>query len=134
MPCLLTDAVVPLSAYSVQQQFVNNPNDTDWSRGPSYSAIVPSLLRRKLDDFIPHTFTQGEPFQTNFSLFGPYRIGSAYSRNDTYGAKPRAVKAVPSFVYRNYDLGTSCDVADITLDMIFSPAYNVGNVLGARVR
>jgi hypothetical protein len=112
-------AIVPLSAYSIQQDFLSNPNDTH--SGPS-SKILPALLRRDPGNFIPHTFVIGDTFQTNFSLLGPYMIQSIYFRQDTNGSPvPRALNGINSFVHRNYDL-TTCDVLSMSLDLDFSPS------------
>ena len=122
------DVTVPLSAYTIQQDFINNPNDTD--RGPSYFKHIPALLRHNPSDFIAHTFTVGETFQTNSTLFGPYRLRTAYSlRGD--GNQALVYKELLAFAFKNYDL-SRCDVSNITLDLRFSSTAGPG-VVGANV-
>jgi hypothetical protein len=118
-----TVLLVPLSAYTVQQTFVYNPNDTLANRTLN-SLFSPSFLRRNPGEFTPHTFVQGDLFQTNASLFGPYTIPSAYALqvNTSNKSHPVAGEAVPSFVFYNNDLST-CDVLHITLDLFFGDTY-----------
>ena len=114
---MLTDTVVPLSAYIVQQRLVNNPNDTDHT---SHSILSPFAIHRNPGEFIAHTFTPGESFHTNATLFGPYTIRSAYALNTSAKSEhPVAGKGVSSFAFNNNDLST-CDIWRITLDMFFS--------------
>ena len=138
-----SSSIVPLSAYAVQQHFMNNPNDTNCI--PSYFNMLPSFLRRSPGDFAPHIFTTGDTFRTNFSIFGPYTIHNVYARIDSNipadspglgeSLVPVAVHTVPSFLYKNHDL-SSCDVASITLDLDFSfnPDWQIRGSVAAMVR
>lgn len=111
-----SNIIVPLSAYTIQQDITNNPN-ASMDRMPSYSSLIPSSLRQNAGDFTPHTFTIGDNFLTNFSLFASYTILAVYDRQDSPGSPvPLASNALSSFSYKNYDLA-QCDVLGITISM-----------------
>ena len=71
------------------------------------------MLQSNHHDFVPHTFTVGDTFQTNFSLFS-YGIISAYSRGGSHGGSPEVGQDIRSFEYMNYGFRT-CDVVDLSL-------------------
>jgi len=107
---------IPLSAYTIQQDITNNPN-ASMDRMPSYSSLIPSSLRQNAGDFTPHTFTIGDTFLTNFSLFASYTILAAYDRQDSPGSPvPLASNTLSGFAYKNYDL-SQCDVLGITISI-----------------
>jgi hypothetical protein len=127
-----SDIIVPLSAYTIQQEFTNNPN-ASIAEMPSYSSLLPSSFRRNPGNFVPHTFTTGDTFITNFSLFSSYKMGSAYVREDSPGSPvPLVSNAVSSFAYNNYDLAL-CDVLAITIGIDFLQGNQISSVASVSV-
>lgn len=121
------DATVPLSAYTIQQDYINNLNDTN--RGPSYFRNIPAFIQHNPGDFIAHTFTIGDTFQTNSTFFALYKVQKAYSISG--GIFPN--KELLNFAYPNNDL-SACDVSSITLDLNFQNSGQQAGVVGADVR
>jgi hypothetical protein len=122
-----SNTIVPLSAYAIQQNITNNPNTTI-AKTPPYSSLIPSLLRLNAGDFVPHTFTIGDAFLTNFSLFASYTILGVYDRQDSPGSPvPLVSNAVSSFAYKNYDLA-QCDVLGIIISMDLGSTLAVAGV------
>lgn len=93
--------------------FTYAPNDTAGSSALPFSNLIPAMLQNNHHDFVPHTFTVGDTFQTNFSLFS-YGIISAYSRGGSPGGSPEVGQDIRSFEYMNYGFRT-CDVVDLSL-------------------
>ena len=102
--------------------------------GRGNTRLVPPLLRREPGDFIPHTFTIGDSYQTNFSTsIGQYTLLSAYNRTDTPGSSvPHVGRPIFNFAYTNINL-RPCDVLQITLTMTFS-RNGQGGISKAMVR
>lgn len=112
--------LVPLSGYETRQEFTYNPNLT--GTAIPYSNLIPAAFQKPSAEFIPHTFTIGDTFQTNSNLSDvfEYIMQSAYTREDAAGSSaPRAVAQVPSFVYSNYDF-SMCDVLSVGISVHFN--------------
>ncbi|KAJ7861424.1 hypothetical protein B0H14DRAFT_3617556 [Mycena olivaceomarginata] len=86
---------VPLSAYSIVQEFTYRPNDTLPATAPS--RLVPLMFQQSAVTFTPQLLTVGDVIRLNGSLYD-YTIVDAFT------------KPVSSFSYYNNPFSEGCDV------------------------
>ncbi|KAF7343498.1 hypothetical protein MSAN_01969900 [Mycena sanguinolenta] len=98
---------VPLSAYNIIQEFTYHPNDT--LPAVFLANIVPSVLQNPTDSFTPQLLNVGYTIALDNYIFN-YTISQAFD----------GVNSVSAFPYYNNPLSDSCDVANITVQLVFS--------------
>ncbi|KAF7336483.1 hypothetical protein MSAN_02303000 [Mycena sanguinolenta] len=98
---------VPLSAYNIIQEFTYNPNGT--LPAVFLANIVPSVLQNPTDSFTPQLLNVGETIALDNYIFN-YTISQAFN----------GVNPVSAFPYYNNPLSDSCDVANITMQLLLS--------------
>ncbi|KAJ6479159.1 hypothetical protein C8R45DRAFT_1156804 [Mycena sanguinolenta] len=101
---------VPLSAYNIVQEFTYQPNDT---LPPVFlSNLVPSVLQNPTDGFTPQLFKVGDTIVLDDYIF-EYTIDQVFDGIDT--SKPAS-----AFSYYNNPLSDSCDVTNMTLQLLLT--------------
>ncbi|KAJ6483181.1 hypothetical protein C8R45DRAFT_1075493 [Mycena sanguinolenta] len=105
---LLTCVNIPLSAYDVVQELTYFPNAT-LTELPM-SNLIPSFLRDNTVSFAPQTWSVGDTFHLNNSIF-QFTIASAFDPMDD-------MEPVTSFSYSNVPFSGNCDVTNITLSVV----------------
>ncbi|KAF7326976.1 hypothetical protein MSAN_02493300 [Mycena sanguinolenta] len=98
---------VPLSAYNIIQEFTYHPNDT--LPAVFLANIVPSVLQNPTDSFTPQLLNVGYTIALDNYIFN-YTISQAFD----------GVNPVSAFPYYNNPFSDSCDVANITVQLLFS--------------
>ncbi|KAJ7858469.1 hypothetical protein B0H14DRAFT_2577686 [Mycena olivaceomarginata] len=102
---LLAAINVPLSAYDIVQEFTYRPNDT--LPPLPLSNLIPPVLQNPTDSFTPNALAVGDRIVLNGSIFD-YTVDTAFD-NSTL---------VSSFPYYNNALSTSCDVTNMTINLV----------------
>ncbi|KAJ7697920.1 hypothetical protein B0H14DRAFT_2649691 [Mycena olivaceomarginata] len=102
---LLAAINVPLSAYDIVQEFTYRPNDT--LPPLPLGNLIPSVLQNPTDSFTPNALAVGDRIVLNGSIFD-YTVDTAFD-NSTL---------VSSFPYYNNALSTSCDVTNMTINLV----------------
>ncbi|KAF7374215.1 hypothetical protein MSAN_00303800 [Mycena sanguinolenta] len=99
---------VPLSAYNIVQEVTYQPNDT---LPPIFlENLVPSVLQNPTSSFTPQLLSVGDTIALDNHIFN-YTISQAF---DSTG------KPLSSFLYYNNPLSDSCDVANITVQLLLN--------------
>ncbi|KAJ7259934.1 hypothetical protein B0H12DRAFT_1108033 [Mycena haematopus] len=104
---LLTCVNIPLAAYDVVQELTYFPNAT--LADLPMSNLIPSFLRDRTVSFAPQTWSIGDTFRLNNSIF-QFTIASAFDPVDN-------MKPVNSFSYSNVGFSDNCDVTNITISV-----------------
>ncbi|KAF8179392.1 hypothetical protein K438DRAFT_1769094 [Mycena galopus ATCC 62051] len=104
---LLTCVNIPLSAYDVVQEFTYFPNAT-LTELPM-SNLIPSFLRDNTGSFAAQTWSVGDTFHLNNSIF-QFTIASALDPIDR-------MEPVTSFSYSNVPFSENCDVTNVTISV-----------------
>ncbi|KAJ6484819.1 hypothetical protein C8R45DRAFT_1075197 [Mycena sanguinolenta] len=100
----------PLSAYNIVQEFTYQPNHT--FPAVFLGNLVPSVLHNPTDSFSPQIFHVGDTILLENRIFN-YTIAQAFDSADP--SKP-----VSAFSYYNNPLSDSCDVANITIQLLLT--------------
>ncbi|KAJ6457989.1 hypothetical protein C8R45DRAFT_562134 [Mycena sanguinolenta] len=105
---VLTLVNIPLSAYDIVQELTYFPNAT--LPELPMTNMIPSFLRESsVSSFTPQTWTVGETFRLNSSIF-QLTVVNALDQTDN-------MTAVNSFSYSNVAFSENCDVTNITLSV-----------------
>ncbi|KAJ6484924.1 hypothetical protein C8R45DRAFT_1147981 [Mycena sanguinolenta] len=105
---VLTLVNIPLSAYDLVQELTYFPNAT-LSKLPMTN-MIPSFLRESsVSSFTPQTWTVGDTFRLNSSIF---QLTVASALDQTNNMTP-----VNSFSYSNVAFSENCDVTSITVSV-----------------
>ncbi|KAJ6453530.1 hypothetical protein C8R45DRAFT_945069 [Mycena sanguinolenta] len=103
----LTCVNFPLSAYEVVQEITYFPNAT--LNELPMSNLIPSFLRDTTVSFAPQTWSVGDTFRLNNSIF-QFIIASAFDPVDD-------MEPVNSFSYSNVAFSENCDVTNVTVNV-----------------
>ncbi|KAF7336447.1 hypothetical protein MSAN_02298900 [Mycena sanguinolenta] len=101
---------VPLSAYNIIQEATYQPNAT--LPAVFLGNLVPSVLQNPTESFTPQLLHVGDMIMLDDYIFN-YTIAQAFDGVDT--SKP-----VSTFSYYNNPLSDSCDVANITIQLLLT--------------
>ncbi|KAF7336503.1 hypothetical protein MSAN_02305000 [Mycena sanguinolenta] len=103
---------IPLSAYNVIQEFTYQPNNT--LPAGFLANIVPSVLQNPTDSFTPQLLNVGDMIALDNHIFNHTisEIFDGVNKTDP----------VPAFPYYNNPLSDSCDVANITVQLLLNYA------------
>ncbi|KAF7336500.1 hypothetical protein MSAN_02304700 [Mycena sanguinolenta] len=104
---------VPLSAYNIILEFTYHPNDT--LPAVFLANIVPSVLQDPTDSFTPQPLNVGDTIVLDNFIFN-YTISQAFD----------GVNPVSAFPYYNNPLSDSCDVANITVQLLLRDFPDIG--------
>ncbi|KAF7336490.1 hypothetical protein MSAN_02303700 [Mycena sanguinolenta] len=107
---------VPLSAYNIVQEFTYLPNDT--LPAVFLGNLVPSALQNSADSFTPQILSLGYTIMLDNYIFN-YTIAQAFDGVDTS-------KSVSAFPYYNNRLSDSCDMANITIQLLLTYEPGLG--------
>ncbi|KAJ6451956.1 hypothetical protein C8R45DRAFT_87978 [Mycena sanguinolenta] len=106
---------VPLSAYNIVQEITYQPNGT--VPAVLLSNLVPSILQNPTDSFSPQLLEVGDTIVMDGYIF-EYTIAQAF---DIDTSKP-----VSAFSYYNNPLSHSCDVTNITVQLLLTDDPELG--------
>ncbi|KAF7336505.1 hypothetical protein MSAN_02305200 [Mycena sanguinolenta] len=107
---------IPLSAYNIVQQLTYSPNDA--LPAIFLGNIVPSVFQNPTDSFTPQLLNVGETIALDNYIFN-YTISQAFDGVDT-------TNPVPAFPYYNIPFSDSCDVANITVQLLLNRHPEIG--------